>query len=306
MLQHRGKSQPPKPSNQLQQYNNQQPFTMFQEFDQIAGRMMQHMDNQLANMGFGFMKSFDDMENEMFGFSKLHNQVANMPMSSIQQNARDGAFQVYSSSYVSSSKMGPDGRVIKEKYFDNNAIARGMNGHTISERQQGYKNTDGIDRFAHERMMNDKGRKYVKERDRTGQISTTNNYYNIDENQVEQFENEWLGMGQNLRLPSRQQVGYKPIGARDGNQLPFPKPQDTPIYNKRQSDLQPIMLGGGRQQALPLSQSQIPLNRPAIEQQGIQQRQPQRQPIVANRNAELTGVYSNKFGGGRNGYPQAG
>ena len=32
-------------------------------------------------MGFGFMKSFDDMENEMFGFSKLHNQVANMPMS---------------------------------------------------------------------------------------------------------------------------------------------------------------------------------------------------------------------------------
>lgn len=28
--------------------------------------------------------------------------------------------------------MGPDGRMIQEKYFDNNAVARGTNGHTVA------------------------------------------------------------------------------------------------------------------------------------------------------------------------------
>lgn len=27
--------------------------------------------------------------------------------------------------------MGPDGKMVQEKYFDNNAVARGVNGHTV-------------------------------------------------------------------------------------------------------------------------------------------------------------------------------
>lgn len=164
--------------------------------------------------------------------------------------------------------MGPDGRMIQEKYFDNNAVARGTNGHTISERQQGYKNSDGIDRFAHERMMNDKGRKHLRERDRTGQVTTTNHYLNMDENQVEAFENEWLGMGRS--------IGFQ-APPRDMNQLPFPRPQlaqgsYAPI---RRNDLQPVMLGGNRPHvanALPPSTNTPP--RAALQQPGVEQRVP--------------------------------
>lgn len=65
-------------------------------------------------------------------------------------------------------------------------------------------------------MMNDKGRKHLRERDRTGQVTTTNHYLNMDENQVEAFENEWLGMGRS--------IGFQ-APPRDMNQLPFPRPQ---------------------------------------------------------------------------------
>jgi len=27
--------------------------------------------------------------------------------------------------------MGPNGKIVEEKYFDNNAVARGVNGHTV-------------------------------------------------------------------------------------------------------------------------------------------------------------------------------
>ncbi|CAD8151016.1 unnamed protein product [Paramecium octaurelia] len=185
--------------------NNAQitPFTMFQEFDSMSNKIKQQMDNQLANLGFGsIFRDFGNLENEMMEFSNLHRHMKNLNQMEVNSNAQDGVFQVYSSCYVQQSKLGPDGKIIQEKYFDNNAVARGVNGHTISERQQGYKNSDGIDRFAHERMMNDKGRKYIRERDWNGQITTTNHYMNIEEEQVEQFENEWKGLGQQLGISS--------------------------------------------------------------------------------------------------------
>jgi hypothetical protein len=36
------------------------------------------------------------------------------------------------------------------------------NGNTISQKQQAYKNSSGINRIAEERMLNDKGRKIVR------------------------------------------------------------------------------------------------------------------------------------------------
>jgi len=33
--------------------------------------------------------------------------------------------------YVQSSSIGPNGEVITEKYFDNNAVAKGLDGNTV-------------------------------------------------------------------------------------------------------------------------------------------------------------------------------
>lgn len=105
---------------------------MFTHFDQMANQMMSHMDQQLASLGFGnIFRGFDDLEQEMNEFSNMHRHMMGLNQRDVNQHARDGAFQVYSQCFVQSSKMGPDGRMIQEKYFDNNAVARGTNGHTV-------------------------------------------------------------------------------------------------------------------------------------------------------------------------------
>ncbi|CAD8142706.1 unnamed protein product [Paramecium pentaurelia] len=300
--QYRGNSQPSR-LNQVQTYsrqNNQQmiPFNMFQEFDLMSNKMMQQMDNQLANLGFGsIFRGFGDLENEMMEFSNIHRHMKNLNQMDVNNHAKNGVFQVYSSSYVQSSKLGPDGKIIQEKYFDNNAVARGANGHTISERQQGYKNSDGIDRFAHERMMNDKGRKHIRERDKTGQITTTNNYMNIEEDQVDQFENEWMGVGKNFGI-NQLTGGLKALQEQqkstDFNNRPFLK--DEISSNK---------LGKNS-----YSQNNNPIKQvlqQSNQQLGIKSKVPQsNQPMKAlpHQKQEFTGVYQKK--GIKNQYPQAG
>lgn len=91
--------------------------------------------------------------------------------------------------YVSSSKMGPDGKIHREDYFENN-MGQNKGGNTISQKQQAYKNNQGLNRIAEERMLNDRGRKVIKEKVGNN-IEETNHYYNIDEEEVGQFDNDW-------------------------------------------------------------------------------------------------------------------
>ena len=69
-----------------------------------------------------------------------------------------------------------------KKYYEN-SMGQKQNGQTISEKKQAYQDSNrGVDRIAEERMLNDRGRKVVKERvgGRNGQIEETNHYYNMD------------------------------------------------------------------------------------------------------------------------------
>lgn len=61
-----------------------------------------------------------------------------------------------------------------------------MNGQTvmvallkISEKQQAYKNNAGMNRIAEERMLNNQGRKIIKEK-RGNDIEETHHYFNIE------------------------------------------------------------------------------------------------------------------------------
>lgn len=99
----------------------------------------------------------------------------------------DGGFVCQT--FVSSSKKGPDGKMITEHYYDNN-MGQHRNGQTISEKQQAYKNSSGINRLAEERMLNDQGRKIVKEK-RGNAVEVTNHYFNIDEEHAQDFDSRW-------------------------------------------------------------------------------------------------------------------
>ncbi|EGR33158.1 hypothetical protein IMG5_060510 [Ichthyophthirius multifiliis] len=141
--------------------------------------------------GSPFMSIFENMnrnfqESDMFDFSNMHRNVMNAPQRQInqlqQENPGNGQFVCYSSSMVQRQVIGEDGQPKVEKYFNNNVVQRGQDGNTISERKQGYKNNaNGKQLLAHERMLNDQGIKYIKEKDRDGQINTTNHYYNVEE-----------------------------------------------------------------------------------------------------------------------------
>lgn len=57
--------------------------------------------------------------------------------------------------YVSSQKLGPDGRPVKESYGTKARGALNGNKPTLVERQQMYENTGtGMAKAAHERMLN--------------------------------------------------------------------------------------------------------------------------------------------------------
>lgn len=47
------------------------------------------------------------------------------------QGNDNGAFKMVTHSYVQSSKMGPDGKMITEKYFDKNHVGKGADGKTV-------------------------------------------------------------------------------------------------------------------------------------------------------------------------------
>ena len=127
--------------------------------------------------------------------------------------------------FVSSSSVGADGKVKQESFFENSA-GQNKNGQTISQKQQAYKNNDGIKRIAEERMLNDQGRKVIKEKRGNQEVEETNHYYNIDEDDVAHFDQNWRGANQNMKflenhqkmmqgLPYREQpqqlgLGYQP------------------------------------------------------------------------------------------------
>lgn len=68
-------------------------------------------------------------------------------------------------SYVSSQKIGPDGRPVKETYGTKAKGAFGNGKPALVERHQMYENSGtGLQKAAHERMMNGKGRKVIREK----------------------------------------------------------------------------------------------------------------------------------------------
>lgn len=117
-----------------------------------------------------------------------------------QNMARNnGSGTVIQRSYVSSTTIGKDGKKQQEKYFSNNVAHKGHDGNIvlfrlkkffteylkkkISEKQEGYRHSGkGIDRMGQERMLNDKGRKIVKERNKILNEEAAHDYfYNIEE-----------------------------------------------------------------------------------------------------------------------------
>ncbi|KAL4427511.1 hypothetical protein ABPG74_015214 [Tetrahymena malaccensis] len=224
--------QPQRQMNQISPYQNDMnrqlvtnqfdsdPF--MRDFEQMHNRMMQNFQNmtQMMMRGSPFqgfpsqsLMAQEFNERDIFGFSDMHDQV----YSNSNQNG-GGQFQVFSRSMVQKQVIGPDGQPKIEKYYNDNMIQKGHDGNTISEKKQAYHNqVNGRSIMAHERMFNDQGHKYIKERNHQGQIEDQNLYHNITEEQAQDFHQRWNHQRNQMRAlqanePSRyMQIQNEPI-----------------------------------------------------------------------------------------------
>lgn len=102
--------------------------------------------------------------------------------------------------------MGDNGKMITEKYYDRN-YGEHKGGNTISEKQQAYQNSKGQRRLAEEQMINNKGRKVIKDKHPNGEVEQKFNYYNIDPE--DNFELEWNNMNRQIGFRDNiQKLGY--------------------------------------------------------------------------------------------------
>ena len=96
---------------------------------------------------------------------------------------RDMPGTVITKSYVSKVNYDQNGQPHKETYQTQSIKQTDREGKKIQEKQQAYQNTkSGVQKAAHERLLNEKGVKVVKARNlQTGDQYEHNHYKGINE-----------------------------------------------------------------------------------------------------------------------------
>lgn len=149
---------------------------MFARADQMHSQMNQMANQMFKGFGGGMMSMGDPFKDDPFfngkggsgmsmlgGFDGMDRMMGDMrkEMSMPMGKGGQGSYQMQS--YGNTTKIGPDGRPVKEVYQTKTQGARGADGKHISERHQMYDNSKtGHQKMAHERMLDGQGRKVVK------------------------------------------------------------------------------------------------------------------------------------------------
>ena len=130
----------------------------------------------------------------------------------------------------------------KEESYQSQAIKQfGEGGHSISERQEAYKNSmTGIQKAAHQRLLDDKGTKLIKQRNvNTGEQSEHNILKGIQESEVSGFNKQYNDYRDKVHF----QDNYKYL-----NSLNPGKMMKQLGQGKVQGQTSNLMLGDGQNQ----------------------------------------------------------
>jgi len=120
-----------------------------------------------------------------------------------------------SKSYVSKVKYDQNGQPHKETYHTQSISQTDKNGKRIKEKQQAYQNSKtGIQKAAHERMLDDRGHKVVKARNRnTGEDYEHTLYKGMKEDELDNFNNDYSDYRQKVNFDNNYKV-LQNIGSR--------------------------------------------------------------------------------------------
>ena len=141
-----------------------------QHIQQLGDANQQNMNNQLAQ----------------------GNQGGQNGLFVSMQGAGSGPGTMISKTYL--SKVDYSSGQPKEESYQSQAIKQfGEGGHSISERQEAYKNsTTGVQKAAHQRLLDDRGTKLIKQRNiNTGEQSEHNILKGLSENEVGGFNQQY-------------------------------------------------------------------------------------------------------------------
>lgn len=162
-----------------------------------------------------FGSIFDEIEKEFATFG--HTNFATVP-----QRSNSSMGTMSQQVFVYSSKTGPDGKRHEERYQSSSFTDAGRGVH---ESRQAYANSStGDEKFGHARILGDRGKKTVTERNklRQDEEKETEILRGFDESQQHTFEADWASISDSL--PRRSHAGYLPAPPsinRPSKQLKF-------------------------------------------------------------------------------------
>ena len=178
---------------------------------------MNNILNDFMNRPFFGIDDFSDPFDDMFsgfGFGRhnlgnllgdMNNEFNNMQVNLINGNNHNirGANKgtVISQSYISKVDYS-SGQPVQESYQSRSIRQIGEDGHKISEKQEAYKNSNGIQKAAHQRLLDNRGAKLIKQRNKnTGEQEEHNIFRGMNEEDLDNFNKEYNDY--------RQKVGFE-------------------------------------------------------------------------------------------------
>ena len=213
----------------------------FPDIASIEGQMLGHFQNDIQNMQQltdGNQNNQNMNKNQDLSTGNMGENQGGMFIS--MQGAGSGPGTMISKTYL--SKIDYSGGQPKEESYQSQAIKQfGEGGHSISERQEAYKNSmTGIQKAAHQRLLDDKGTKLIKQRNvNTGEQSEHNILKGIQESEVSGFNKQYNDYRDKVHF----QDNYKYL-----NSLNPGKMMKQLGQGKGQGQTSNLMLGNGQNQ----------------------------------------------------------
>ena len=147
----------------------------FERQDQMFGGIMSRFS------GNGQDSYFQTSANQMFegitqpftGFDDILGRFDRIEPSDFEGELPKG--NSVSQTFVSSQKMGPDGKMHKEDYFKTNVSGVTSNGQRIGQVEEMYNNSgNGVNKMAQQKILNNQAYKAVKSKMGDGKASINN------------------------------------------------------------------------------------------------------------------------------------
>ena len=163
----------------------------FPDIASIQRQMLGHFQNQMQSM----QQLTDGMTHSLNNNLQLTPGLGGQGQQGIfisMQGGGSGPGTMISKTFV--SKIDYSGGQPREESYQSQAIKQfGEGGHSISEQQEAYKNSmTGLQKAAHQRLLDDRGTKLIKERNiNTGEQSEHNILKGIQESEVSGFNQQY-------------------------------------------------------------------------------------------------------------------